>query len=89
MNPVCPVSSVQGGAGLMVWQMFSWHTVIVAGHVHPFMTTLGPNSSFQQDNAFLTKLKSSQNALCSMTASSLHTNDLQQPDLNPMKHLLQ
>ncbi len=59
-----------GGGGVMVWGMFSWHTFlahfvpiehrlnvtvylsIVAGHVHPFMTTVYHLLMyFQQDNA--------------------------------------
>ncbi len=56
----CLVSTVQaGGGGVMVWGIFSWHTLgplvpiehrlnaylsIVADHVHPFMTTVSPSS---------------------------------------------
>uniref|UniRef100_A0AAY5L5G1 Transposase Tc1-like domain-containing protein n=1 Tax=Esox lucius TaxID=8010 RepID=A0AAY5L5G1_ESOLU len=68
MDPSCLVTTVQaGGGGVMVWGMFSWHTLvpighrlnataylsIVSDHVHPFMTTMYPSSDgyFQQDNA--------------------------------------
>ncbi len=68
MDPSCLVSTVQaGGGGVMVWGIFSWHTLvpidhclnttayqsIVADHVHLFMTTVYPSSEgyFQQDNA--------------------------------------
>ncbi len=61
MDPSCLVSTVQaGGGGVMVWGIFSWHTLpivpikhclsatsylsIVADHVHPFMTTVYPSS---------------------------------------------
>ncbi len=70
MDPSCLVSAVQAGAGggVMVWGIFSWHTLgplvtiehrlnttdylsIVAGHVHPFMTTVYHLLMyFQQDN---------------------------------------
>ncbi len=61
MDPSCLVSTVQaGGGGVMVWGIFSWHTlgplvpiehclnataylIIVADHVHPFMTTVYPS----------------------------------------------
>jgi len=45
MDPACLVTTVQaGGGGLMVWGMFSWHTLgplVLIGHrlnatVHPF-----------------------------------------------------
>lgn len=64
------VSMVQADGGVMVWEMFSWHTlgllipidhqlnvttylIIVADHVHPFMTTVYQfsNGYFQQNNA--------------------------------------
>ncbi len=56
MDPSCLVSTVQaGGGGVMVWGIFSWHTLghhvnataylsIVTDHVHPFMTTVYPSS---------------------------------------------
>ncbi len=61
MDLFCLVSMVQAGGGVMVWGVFSWHTLgplvpiehrlnttaylsIVAGHVHPFMTTVYPSS---------------------------------------------
>jgi len=66
MDPSCLVSTVEAG-GVMVWGIFSWHTLgplvpiehrlnylcIVADYVHPFMTTVYPSSDnfFQQDNA--------------------------------------
>ncbi len=84
-----------GGGGVMVWGIFSWHTLgllvpiehrlnatvylsIVADHVHPFMTTVFPSSDgyFQQDNAHVTKLKSSQSGFLNMTMSSLYSNAL-------------
>ncbi len=56
-----------GDGGLMVWGIFSWHTLgplsasfkrhslpeYCCWHVHPFMTTVYPSSDgyFQQDNA--------------------------------------
>ncbi len=86
MDPSCLVSTVQAGGGVMVWGIFSWHTLgplvpighhlnataylsIVADHVHPFMTTVYPSSDvyFQQDNAHVTKLKSSQTGFLNMT----------------------
>ncbi len=68
MDPPCHVSTVQaGGGGVMVWGIFTWHTLvpiehclnataylsIVADHVHPFMTTVYTSSDgyFQQNNA--------------------------------------
>ncbi len=72
MDPSCLVSTVQagGGGGVMVWGIFSWHSlgplvpidhclnttaylIIVADHVHPFMTTVYPSYDgyFLQDNA--------------------------------------
>jgi len=63
MEPSCLVTTVQaGGGGVMVWRMFSWHTLGPLGpmpqptwalyHVHPFMATMYPSSDgyFQQDN---------------------------------------
>ncbi len=67
MDPSCLVSTVQAaGGGVMVWGIYSWHTLgpfehclndtaylsIVADHVHPFMTTVYPSSDgyFQQEN---------------------------------------
>ncbi len=59
MDSSCCVSTVQAaGGGVMVWGIFSWHTLvpiehnlnttvflsIVADHVHPFMTTVNPSS---------------------------------------------
>ncbi len=96
MDPSCLVSTVQaGGGGVVVWGIFSWHTLdplvpiehrlnataylsIVADHVHPFMTTVYPSSDgyFQQDNAHVTKLKSSQTGFLNMTMSSLYSNGL-------------
>ncbi len=96
MDPSCLVSTVQvGGGGVMVWGIFSWHTLgplvpiehrlnttaylsIVADHVHPFMTTVYPSSDgyFQQHNAHVTKLKSSQTGFLNMTMSSLYSNGL-------------
>jgi len=55
MDPSWLVTTVQaGGGGVMVWGMFSWHTLvpiglrlnataylsIVSDHVHPFMATM-------------------------------------------------
>jgi len=57
MDPSCLVSTVQsGGGGVMVWEIFSWHTLgplvpiehrlnttvylSIVDHVHPFMTTV-------------------------------------------------
>ncbi len=42
---------------------------------------------FQQDNAHVTKLKSSQTGFLYMTMSSLYSNGLQSPHLNPIVHL--
>ncbi len=61
MDPSCLVSTVQaGGVGVLVWGIFSWHTLvlvpiehclnataylsIVADHVQPFMTTVYTSS---------------------------------------------
>jgi len=61
MDPSCLVPTVQaGGGGVIVWGMFSWHTLgplvpighcyataylsIVFDHVHPFMATMCPSS---------------------------------------------
>ncbi len=51
---------------------------IVADHVHPFMTTVYPSSDgyFQQDNAHVTKLKSSHTSFLNMTMSSLYSNGI-------------
>ncbi len=62
-----PALSQRLRTGVMVWGIFSWHTLgplvpiehrlnylcIVADYVHPFMTTVYPSSDnfFQQDNA--------------------------------------
>uniref|UniRef100_A0A8C9X2Y8 Uncharacterized protein n=1 Tax=Sander lucioperca TaxID=283035 RepID=A0A8C9X2Y8_SANLU len=47
MDSFCLVSTVQAVSGVMVWWVFSWHTLgplvpidIVADHAHPFITTL-------------------------------------------------
>ncbi len=62
---------------------------IVADHVHPFMTTvyhlLMATSSRIMHH--VTKLKSSQTGFLTMTMSSLYSNGLQSPDLNPIEHL--
>ncbi len=61
MDPSCLVSTVQAaGGGVMVWGVFSWHTLgplvpiehrlnttadlSIVDHVHPFMTTVYPSS---------------------------------------------
>ncbi len=61
MDPSCLISTVQaGGGGVMVWGIFSWHTLgplvpiehrlnttvylSIVDHVHPFMTTVYPSS---------------------------------------------
>ncbi len=108
MDPSCLVSTVQaGGGGVMVWRLFSWHTLgplvptehclnvtaylsIVAGHVHPIMTTVYPSSDgyFQQDNAPCHKAQIISNWFLE------HDNEFtvlqwlpQSPDLNPTPHL--
>ncbi len=87
----------------MVWGIFSWHTlgpllpiehclnataylIIVADHVHPFMTTVYPSSDGYRMH-HVTKLKSSQTGFLNMTMSSLYSNGLQSPDINPIEHL--
>ncbi len=107
MDPSCLVSTVQaGGGGVMVWGIFSWHTLgplvpikhrlnataylsNVVDHVHPFMTTvyhlLMATSSRIMHH--VTKLNSSQTGFLNMTMSSLYSNGLQSPDLNPIEHL--
>ncbi len=92
-DPSCLFSMVQAaGGGVMVWGIFSWHTLsplvpikhrlnataylsIVTEHVDPFMTTVYSSSDgyFQQDNAHVTKLKSSQTGFLNMTMSSLYS----------------
>ncbi len=104
MDPSCLVSTVQAaGGGVMVWGIFSWHTLgplvpiehclnataylsIVADHVHPFMTTVYPSSDGYRMH-HVTKLKSSQTGFLNMTMSSLYSNGLQSPDINPIEHL--
>ncbi len=59
---------------------------IVADHVHPFITTvnhllMATSSSIMHH---VTKLKSSQTGFLNMTMSSLYSNGLQSPDLNPL-----
>uniref|UniRef100_A0A3B4Z7B4 Transposase Tc1-like domain-containing protein n=1 Tax=Stegastes partitus TaxID=144197 RepID=A0A3B4Z7B4_9TELE len=108
MDPSCLVSTVQaGGGGVMVWGIFSWHTLgplvpiehrvnatvylsIVAGHVHPFMTTVYPSIDgyFQQDNAPCHKAPIISDWFLE------HDNEFtvlqwppQSPDLNPIEHL--
>ncbi len=90
MDPSCLVSTVQAG-GVMVWGIFSWHTLgplvpiehslnataylsIVAGHVHPFMTTVCTSSDATSSRIMhhVTKLKSSQTGFLNMTMSSLY-----------------
>jgi len=61
MDPLCLLTTVQAGCGgVMVWGMFSWHTLgplpngqflnatayqrIVSDHVNPFMATMYPSS---------------------------------------------
>ncbi len=79
MDPSC-LSTVQAaGGGVMVWGIFSWHSLgplvpiehlnataylsIVSDHVHPFMTTVYPSS----DGYF-----QQDNAPCDMSQSSNH-----------------
>ncbi len=50
---------------------------IVADHLHSFMTTVYHLLMyFQQDNAHVTKIKSSQTGFLNMTMSSLYSNGL-------------
>ncbi len=51
---------------------------IVAGHVHPFMTTVYPSSDATSSRIMqhVTKLKSSQTGFLNMTMSSLYSNGL-------------
>ncbi len=87
MDPSCLVSTVQaGGGGVMVWGIFSWHTLgplvpiataylsIVADHVHPFMTTVYHLLMITSSRIMhhVTKLKSSQTGFLNMTMSSLY-----------------
>ncbi len=60
MDPSCLVSTVQAGGGVMVWGIFSWHTLgllvpielrlistaylSIVDHVHPFRTTVYTSS---------------------------------------------
>ncbi len=56
---------------------------IFADHVHPFITTVFSDGYFQQDNAPCHKAQ----IILDMTMSSLYSNGLQSPDLNPIEHL--
>ncbi len=62
---------------------------IVADHVHPFMTTVYHllMATSTRIMHHVTKLKSSQTGFLNMTMSSLYSNGLQSPDLNPIEHL--
>ncbi len=58
----------------------------VVDHVRPFMTTVYPSfDDYFQDNAPFHKDLIS--GFWSMTMSSLYSNGLQSPDLNPIEHL--
>ncbi len=62
------------------------YLIIVADHVHPFMTTVYPSSDGYRMH-HVTKLKSSQTGFLNMTMSSLYSKGLQSPDINPIEHL--
>ncbi len=92
MDPSCLVSTVQaGGGGVIVWGIFSWHTL---GPLVPIDHRLNATAYlsvvadhvhpfmttvYPSSDATLhhvTKLKSSQTGFLNMTMSSLYSNDL-------------
>ncbi len=82
------------GGGVMVWGVFSWHTL---GSLVPIEHRLNaivylsivadhvhPFMTTVYPSSDVTKLKSSQTGFLNMTMSSLYS---QSPDLNPIEHL--
>ncbi len=93
MDPSCLVSMVQAaGGGVMVWGIFSWHTLgllvpiehclnataylSIVADVHPFMTTVYPSSDGYFQQYNAPCHKSSQTGFLNMTMSSLYSNGL-------------
>ncbi len=104
MDPSCLVSMVQtDGGGVMVWGIFSWHTLGPLPTEHCLNATaylnIAPIVPLWQQCTYLlktissriihnvTNLKSSQTGFLNMTMSSLYSIGLQSPDLNPIEHL--
>ncbi len=107
MDPSCIVSTVQAsGGGVMVWGIFSWHTLsplvpitdllYTTAYLGMLLTMSVPlwlqcthllMSNSSRIMHHVTKLKSSQTGFLNMTMSSLYSNGLQSPDLNPIEHL--
>ncbi len=83
MDPSCLVSTVQAGGGTHLVPIehrlnTTAYLSIVAGHVHPFMTTVHPSSDATSSRIMqhVTKLKSSQTGFLNMTMSLFYSNGL-------------
>ncbi len=92
MDPSCLVSTVQAGGGVMVWEIFSWHTLYPLSIVETpqptwvLLLTMSIPLWLQCTHLLMatssrimhhaTKLKSSLTGFLNMTMSSLYSNGL-------------